>query len=74
MPYAGITEGGHSFSDMNIQVADSRGRSGQVGIQGPDPHAQPVLRMGWLEREGDRAVAEGAGKALMELIRTPPLS
>jgi choline dehydrogenase len=73
MPYAGITQGGHHFSDFNVQVADARGRSGRVDIQGPDPRMQPVLRMGWLEREGDRAVAEGAGEELMALSRTKPL-
>ena len=74
MPYSGTTEGGHRFSDFNVQVADARGRSGSVDIQGPDPHAQPILRMGWLEREGDRQVAVGAGKALMDLARTAPLA
>jgi choline dehydrogenase len=74
MPYVGTTEAGHSFTDFNVQVADSRGRTGAVDIQGPDPRLQPVLRMGWLEREGDRQVAEGAGRELMELSRTAPLA
>ncbi|MDH3225482.1 MAG: GMC family oxidoreductase N-terminal domain-containing protein [Thermoleophilia bacterium] len=74
MPYSGTTEGGHNFTDFNIQVADARGRTGRVDIQGPDPRLQPVLRMGWLEREDDRALADGAGRELMALSQTSPLA
>jgi choline dehydrogenase len=74
MPYTGIVEGGHRFSDFNVQVADARGRRGSVTIQGPDPLLQPVLRMGWLEADGDRDVAVAAGRELMALTRTAPLS
>ncbi len=73
MPYSGTTQGGHQFTDLNVQVADARGRTGTVDIQGPDPHLQPVLKMGWLEREDDRAVAEAAGSELMALAQTHPL-
>jgi choline dehydrogenase len=73
MPYSGTTQGGHHFTDINVQVADSRGRTGSVDIQGPDPRLQPVLRMGWLEREADRALADAAGRELMALTRTAPL-
>ena len=74
MPYTGTVEGGHRFSDFNVQVADARGRRGSVTIQGPDPLLQPVLRMGWLEADGDRDVAVAAGRELMALTRTAPLS
>lgn len=74
MPYSGIVEGGHRFTDLNLQVADVRGRRGRVSLQGPDPRAQPVLTMGWLEIDADRALAEAAGRELMALARTPPLA
>ena len=74
MPYAGIVDGGHRFTDLNVQVADARGRRGSVTIQGTDPHLQPVLRMGWLEADGDREVAVAAGRELMALARTAPLA
>jgi choline dehydrogenase len=74
MPYAGITRAGHRFTDLNVQVADARGRRGRVGIQGRDPRLQPVLWMGWLEADGDREVAEAAGRELMRITRTAPLS
>jgi choline dehydrogenase len=74
MPYAGTVDGGHRFTDLNVQVADARGRRGMVTIQGPDPRMQPVLRMGWLEADGDRDVAVAAGRELMALARTKPLS
>lgn len=74
MPYAGITDGGHRYTDLNVQVADARGRRGSVSIQGRDPRDQPVLRMGWLEADGDRDVAVAAGRELMALIRTGPLA
>lgn len=74
MPYAGTTEGGHRFTDLNVQVADARGRRGKVGLQGRDPRLQPVLSMGWLEGDGDREVAVEAGRELMALARTKPLA
>lgn len=74
MPYAGMLEGGHAVTDLNVQVADARGRRGEVTLQGRDPRLQPVLRMGWMEEGGDREVAVAAGRALMALARTPPLA
>lgn len=74
MPYTGTVDGGHRFTDLNVQVADARGRRGTVTLQGPDPRAQPVLRMGWLESDADRDVAVAAGRELMALARTPPLA
>jgi choline dehydrogenase-like flavoprotein len=73
MPYAGVTEAGHRFTDLNVQVADARGRRGSVTLQGRDPRLQPVLRMGWLESDGDRDVAEAAGRELMAVARAEPL-
>ena len=73
MPYTGTVDGGHRFTDLNVQVSDARGRRGSVTLQGPDPRLQPVLRMGWLESDGDRDVAVAAGRELMALARTPPL-
>jgi len=74
MPYAGTVDGGHRFTDLNVQVADVRGRRGSVTLQGPDPRLQPVLRMGWLESDGDRDVAVAAGRELMAIARTAPLA
>ncbi len=74
MPYVGIVEGGHRVTDLNVQVADSRGRTGRVALAGRDPMLQPVLSMGWLEAGGDRQVAEAAGREVMALARTAPLS
>ena len=74
MPYSGVIDGGHRFTDLNVQVADARGRRGSVALQGPDPRLQPVLRMGWLEADGDRDVAVAAGRELMALARTAPLA
>ena len=74
MPYAGVTEAGHRYTDLNVQVADARGRTGSVGIQGTDPRLQPVLRMGWLEDPGDRALAVAAGREAMALAATGPLA
>jgi choline dehydrogenase len=74
MPYSGTVDGGHRFTDLNVQVADARGRRGSVTLQGPDPTLQPVLCMGWLESDGDRDVAVAAGRELMAIARTPPLS
>lgn len=73
MPYSGTVDGGHRFTDLNVQVADARGRRGTVTLQGVDPRLQPVLRMGWLESDGDRDVAVAAGRELMEITRTAPL-
>lgn len=74
MPYTGTVEGGHRFTDLNVQVSDARGRRGTVDIAGRDPRQQPVLGMGWLETDDDRGVAAAAGRELMALARTPPLS
>lgn len=74
MPYSGTVEGGHRFTDLNVQVADARGRRGEVTLLGADPRLQPVLRMGWLEADGDRDVAVAAGRELMALARTQPLA
>lgn len=74
MPYVGTTEAGHRFTDFNVQVADARSRRGSVTISGCDPNAQPVLRMGWLEDDGDREVAVQAGRELMAIARTRPLA
>ncbi len=74
MPYTGTVEGGHRFTDLNVQVADARSRRGTVTIQGTDPRLQPVLRMGWLQDDGDRRVAVAAGRELMALARTAPLA
>jgi choline dehydrogenase len=74
MPYSGTLEGGHRITDLNVQVSDARGRRGSVTLQGRDPRLQPVIRTGWLEVDGDRNVAVAAGRELMALARTPPLS
>ncbi len=74
MPYAGVTEAGHRYTDLNVQVADARGRTGTVGIQGTDPRLQPVLHMGWLEDPGDRELAQAAGREVMALARIGPLA
>ncbi len=74
MPYSGVVDGGHRFTDLNVQVADARSRRGSVTIQSSDPRLQPVLRMGWLQDDGDRDVAVAAGKELMALARTSPLA
>jgi choline dehydrogenase len=74
MPYVGFVDGGHRISEFNVQVADSRGRTGRVDIQSTNPMDQPVLRMGWLEAAGDRDLAEAAGRELMAVARTEPLA
>lgn len=74
MPYAGIDRAGHRFTDLNVQVADVRSRRGRVELAGRDPRLQPILRMGWLEVDDDRRVAETAGRELMAIARTAPLS
>lgn len=74
MPYAGITDAGHRYSDWNVQVADSRGRTGTVHLAGRDPRMQPRIGMGWLEADGDMDVAVAAGRELMALSRTAPVA
>ena len=74
MPYVGFVDGGHRISEFNVQVADSRGRTGQVDIQSANPMDQPVLRMGWLQAEGDLDLARAAGRELMSVARTAPLA
>ncbi len=74
MPYAGITEAGHRFADWNVQVADSKGRTGSITLAGADPRLQPRIDMGWLESDGDRDVAVAAGRELMALSRTAPIA
>ena len=32
MPYVGFVDGGHRISEFNVQVADSRGRTGRVDM------------------------------------------
>ena len=74
MPYSGQVEGGQRFTDLNVQVADARSRRGAVCLQGVDPAAQPVIEMGWLLEEGDRAAAVAAGRRLLEVARAPALA
>lgn len=74
MPYAGVTEGGHRFSDWNVQVADSVGRSGSVALAGADARLQPRIAMGWLEDDSDRRLAIAAGRELMAIARTGPVA
>jgi choline dehydrogenase len=74
MPYVGQDTAGHRFTEINLQVADSRGRTGTIRLQGRDPRLQPVLKMGWLEDEGDRALAIAGGEALMAISRAHPLA
>jgi choline dehydrogenase len=74
MPYVGQDSGGHHLTEFNLQVADSRGRTGSIRLQGRDPRLQPVLKMGWLEDGGDRALSVAGGTELMELSRTSPLA
>jgi choline dehydrogenase len=74
MPYVGFVDGGHRISEFNVQVADSRGRTGRVDIQSTNPMDQPVLRMGWMEEAGDRDLAVAAGRELLAVARTRPLA
>jgi choline dehydrogenase len=74
MPYAGITDAGHRYADWNVQVADSRGRTGTIDLAGADARLQPRIGMGWLESEGDLDVAVAAGRELMALARTGPIA
>ena len=57
MPYSGQVEGGHRFTDLNVQVADARSRRGAVRLQSRDPADQPVIEMGWFLDPSDRAAA-----------------
>jgi len=74
MPYVGQDTAGHRFTEFNLQVADARGRTGSVRLQGRDPRLQPVLRMGWLEDAGDRVLSVVGGAELMRVARTRPLA
>lgn len=74
MPYSGQMEGGHRFTDLNVQVADARSRRGAVRLQSRDPSDQPVIEMGWFLEPGDRAAAVAAGRRLMEVARAGPLA
>ncbi len=74
MPYSGQNEAGQRFTDINVQVSDARSRRGRVRLGSPDPFGQPALEMGWLEDDGDRAVAVAAGEKLMTVSRTAPLA
>ncbi len=74
MPYSGQVEGGHRFTDLNVQVADARSRRGVVRLQSRDPADQPVIEMGWFLEPGDRAAAVAAGRRLMEVARARPLA
>ena len=74
MPYSGQVEGGHRFTDLNVQVADARSRRGTVRLQSRDPADQPVIEMGWFLEPSDRAAAVAAGRRLMEVASTAPLS
>lgn len=74
MPYSGTVEGGHRFTDFNVQVADARSRRGMVRLAGRDPLAQPQIEMGWFLEPSDRAAAVAAGRRLMEVARSGPLA
>ena len=74
MPYSGQVEGGHRFTDLNVQVADARSRRGAVRLQSTDPADQPALEMGWFLEPSDRAAAVAAGRRLMEVARAAPLA
>ena len=74
MPYSGQVEGGHRFTDLNVQVADARSRRGIVRLQSRDPADQPAIEMGWFLEPGDRAAAVAAGRRLLEVASAPPLA
>ncbi len=74
MPYVGQDTAGHRFTEFNLQVADARGRTGTIRLQGRDPRLQPVLRMGWLEDVGDRTLSVVGGEELMRVAATQPLA
>lgn len=73
MPYSGVSEGGHRFTDFNVQVADARSRRGAVRLAGRDPRQQPQIEMGWFLEPSDRAAAVAAGVRLMEVAGAGPL-
>ena len=72
MPYVGQDTAGHRFTEFNLQVADARGRTGKIRLQGRDPRLQPVLKMGWLDDDGDRTLSVVGGGELMRLAQTRP--
>lgn len=74
MPYSGQTEGGHRFTDFNVQVADARSRRGAVRLANRDPRSQPQIEMGWFLDPSDRAAAIEAGRRLMEVARAQSLA
>lgn len=74
MPYVGQDTAGHRFTEFNLQVADARGRTGTIRLQGRDPRLQPVLRMGWLEDDGDRTLSVVGGEELMRIAGSAPLA
>jgi len=74
MPYSGQVEGGHRFTDLNVQVSDARSRNGAVRLQSRDPNDQPVIDMGWFLEPSDRAAAITAGQRLLEIAGAAPLS
>jgi choline dehydrogenase len=73
MPYSGITEAGHRFTDFNVQVADARSRRGAVRLASRSPLDQPQIEMGWFLEPSDRAAAVAAGRRLMEVAGAGPL-
>lgn len=74
MPYSGITDAGHRYTDFNVQVADARSRRGVVRLASRNPLDQPQIEMGWFLEPSDRAAAVAAGKRVMELARSGPLA
>lgn len=74
MPYSGITDAGHRYTDFNIQVADARSRRGAVRLASRNPADQPQIEMGWFLEPSDRAAAIAAGARLMEVARAAPLA
>jgi choline dehydrogenase len=74
MPYVGQDTAGQRFTEFNLQVADARGRTGTIRLQGRDPRLQPVIGMGWLEDDGDRTLSVVGGEELMRVARTAPLA
>jgi choline dehydrogenase len=73
MPYNGVAQGGQRYTDLNVQLSDSRSRRGSVRLAGRDPRAQPAIEMGWLMEDGDRAAARAAGARLLEVAARPAL-
>lgn len=74
MPYSGITDAGHRYTDFNVQVADARSRRGAVRLASRNPLDQPQIEMGWFLDPSDRAAAVAAGQRLMEVARSGPLA